>query len=269
MGAGHSDRSLVFRQLLQARRAFAGGFRFDFHLRHAGDDPRRAARPLPLLRSGGVPFEAVDHHHGVPRRRHGKPRRGRRPAHRVVALFAQEPAAVRLVARPHHDRRGHRRGGRADGQPFQFGDFRYGDRPAVGLRVRPFGQVGARVRPGGGASHADLRGAVLLGHIRHPLLALLRPRHGAPPSGGAVRHRPDRSVPDAFFHRVHQDRAGGVRTGMAARHGTVAEHSVHPAGSLYDLARNDAARRVRGRSGAEGGSGSGAASGNSHKKRKR
>ena len=48
-----------------------------------------------------------------------------------------------------------------------------------------------------------------------------------------------------------------VRTGMAARHGTVAEHSVHPAGSLYDLARNDAARRVRGRSGAEGGSGAG------------
>ncbi len=119
----------------------------DLHLRYARHDPRRTAGALPLLRYDGVSFEAVDHHHGLPRRRHGQPRRRHRPADRSLALLAQEQAALRLVAGPHYDRRGYRRRRRASGQPFQFGDFRHGDDPAVGFRVRPLGQVGERVRP--------------------------------------------------------------------------------------------------------------------------
>ncbi len=45
-----------------------------------------------------------------------------------------------------------------------------------------------------------------------------------------------RHLPHALFHRVHQDRAGGLRTGLGPRHGPVAQHSLHPAGNLYDLA---------------------------------
>lgn len=117
-------------------------------------DPRRAARPLSVLRHDGIPFEAVDHHHGIPRRRNGQPRRGHRPADRVVALLAPQQTALYLVAGPHYDSGGHRRCDRAVGQPVQLGDFRPGDDPAVGLRVRPFAQVGGRVRPCGGAPDA-------------------------------------------------------------------------------------------------------------------
>lgn len=44
-----------------------------------------------------------------------------------------------------------------------------------------------------------------------------------------------RDFPYALLHRVHQDRAGGVRTGMGARYGAMAEHSVYRAGYLHDL----------------------------------
>lgn len=114
--------------------------------------------------------------------RNGQPRRGHRPADRVVALLAPQQTALYLVAGPHYDSGGHRRCDRAVGQPVQLGDFRPGDDPAVGLRVRPFAQVGGRVRPCGGAPDADLRGALLPGDFRHPLLALLQEGYCAPPS---------------------------------------------------------------------------------------
>ena len=188
----------------------------------------------------------MDHHHGIPRRRNGQPRRGHRPADRVVALLAPQQTALYLVAGPHYDSGGHRRCDRAVGQPVQLGDFRPGDDPAVGLRVRPFAQVGGRVRPCGGAPDADLRGALLPGDFRHPLLALLQEGHRAPPSGHSVRNRPDRYVPHALFHRVHQNRAGAFRSGLGFGHGPVAQHSLHPAGNLYDLAGRDPARNGSG-----------------------
>ena len=92
-----------------------------------------------------------------------------------------------------------------------------------------------RVRPRGGTPDPDLRGALLPDHLRHPLLALLCEGHRAAPSGHPVRHRAARDFPDALLHRVHQDRAGGVRTGMGARYGAMAEHSVYRAGYLHDL----------------------------------
>ncbi len=61
--------------------------------------------------------------------------------------------------------------------------------------------------------------------------------HGAPPARRALRHRTDRRLPDAFLHRIHQDRTGGLRSGLGPGHGPVAQHSLHPAGNLYDLAR--------------------------------
>ena len=144
-----------------------------FIYRYARHDPRRTAGALPLLRYDGVSFEAVDHHHGLPRRRHGQPRRRHRSADRTVALLAQEQTALYLVAGPHYDPGGHRRGHRAAGQPLQFGDLRTGDHAALGLRVRAFAQMGRRVRAEPRASDADLRGALLSGDFRHPLLALL------------------------------------------------------------------------------------------------
>ena len=90
-------------------------------------------------------------------------------------------------------------------------------------------------RPRGGTPDPDLRGALLPDHLRHPLLALLCEGHRAAPSGHPVRHRAARDFPDALLHRVYQDRAGGVRTGMGARYGAMAEHSVYRAGYLHDL----------------------------------
>ena len=90
----------------------------------------------------------------------------------------------------------------------------------------------------------------LPGDFRHPLLALLQEGHRAPPSGHSVRNRPDRYVPHALFHRVHQNRAGAFRRGLGFIHGSVAQHSLHPAGNLYDLAGRDP-ERFRAGSGAE------------------
>lgn len=64
------------------------------------------------------------------------------------------------------------------------------------------------------------------------------------PSGHSVRNRPDRYVPHALFHRVHQNRAGAFRSGLGFGHGPVAQHSLHPAGNLYDLAGRDPAGTV-------------------------
>ena len=44
-----------------------------------------------------------------------------------------------------------------------------------------------------------------------------------------------------FFIEFIKTEQEAFRTGMAARHGTVAEHSVHSAGYLYDLPGCDAA----------------------------
>ena len=88
---------------------------------------------------------------------------------------------------------------------------------------------GAVVRLGNLFNSEIFGGAVLPGNLRNPLLALLRARHGATPSRRALRHRADRRLPHALLHRVHQG------AGLGARHGTVAQHPLHPVGLLHDL----------------------------------
>ena len=196
VGAGHSDRRQVLRQLLSSAKDFSQEVSgFDFHLRHAGDDPRRAARPLPLLRSRWSTF------------------RNRGPSSRGSATAAWQAtarpsacssgcgssrASNRLPYIWSLDRimiaGGHRRGGRADGQPFQFGDFR-SRRPTLpwGFEFVRSAQVGGTSSPRRRCIPTQIYEALCyLATFGILCWLYYRPRHGAPPSGHAVRHRPDR-----------------------------------------------------------------------------
>ncbi len=227
VGRGLRHQHVAFHQLRQTGGIPRQGVRLDLLVRHPLHDHRRPAGPLPLLRDGLLPLEPradTQHPPGGAR----QPRSRHRPARGTLALLPPEPDALPLVARPDHGRRGDQRGLRPAGQPLQFGDLRHRNRLAVGVRL-PAGR-----RDRAQAPHADLRGALLPGHLLRPAVALLRPRPGPPKARVHVRAGRLPHLRLAFLHRVHQKPAGGVRAEHVPAHGPVAQHTVYPAGYRHD-----------------------------------
>lgn len=56
-------------------------------------------------------------------------------------------------------------------------------------------------------------------------------------TGRVVRNRPVGVFLTRFFLEFIKDRAGGLRNRLGARHGTMVEYPLHPAGCIHDLAR--------------------------------